>query len=36
MWNEIIELPGGSYSVSNVQSYFEYILKKQEKVTDNP
>ena len=36
MWNEIIELPGGSYSVSNIQSYFEYILKKHETVTDNP
>ena len=36
MWNEIIELPGGSYFVSNIQSYFEYILKKHETVTDNP
>ena len=27
-WNEEFELPGGSYSVSNVQDYFKYILKK--------
>ena len=27
-WNEKVELPDGSYSVSNFQDYFEYILKK--------
>ena len=27
-WNDIFELPDGSYSVSNIQDYFEYILKK--------
>ena len=27
-WNEEIELPDGSYSVSYIQDYFEYILKK--------
>ena len=27
-WNDKFELPGGSYSVSNIQDYFEYILKK--------
>ena len=27
-WNEKFELPDGSYSASNVQDYFEYILKK--------
>ena len=26
-WNEEFELPNGSYSVSNVQNYFKYILK---------
>ena len=25
-WNEKIELPDGSYFVSNIQDYFEYIL----------
>ena len=24
-WNEKYELPNGSYSVSNIQDYFEYI-----------
>ena len=26
-WNDNFELPDGSYSVSNIQDYFEYILK---------
>ena len=31
------ELPDGSYSVSDIQDYFKYILKKKhETVTDNP
>ena len=35
-WNEKFELPDGSYSASDIQDYFEYILKKHEKVTENP
>ena len=36
-WNEEFELPDWSYSVSDIQIHFEYILKKQaEKKTDNP
>ena len=27
-WNEDFNLPDGSYSVSDIQDYFEYILKK--------
>ena len=27
-WNEEFTLPDGSYSVSDIQNYFEYILKK--------
>ena len=27
-WNEEFTLPDGSYSVSDIQDYFEYILKK--------
>ena len=34
--NEEFELPDGSYSVSDIQKYFEYIIKKQETSTDNP
>ena len=26
-WNEEFELPDGSYSVSDIQDYFEYVLK---------
>ena len=29
------KLPDGSYSVSDIQDYFYYIIKKQETVTDN-
>ena len=27
-WNEEFELPDGSYSISDIQDYFEYVLKK--------
>ena len=30
-WNEEFELSDGSYSVSNIQDYFEYIFKNMEK-----
>ena len=30
-WNEEFELPDGSYSVLDIQEYFEYILKKIDK-----
>ena len=29
--NEAFELPDGSYSVSDIQDYFDYILKNTEK-----
>ena len=35
-WNEEFELPNGSYSVSDIQDYFEYILEKHGESTDNP
>ena len=35
-WNDKFELPGGSYSVSDIQDYFEYILKKDWENTDKP
>ena len=35
-WNEEFELPDGSYSVSDIQNYFEYIIKKYETVTEIP
>ena len=36
MWNEEFELPDGSYSISDIQDYFEYILRKHSKSVDNP
>ena len=35
-WNDKFELPDGSYSVSNIQYYFVYILKKHGQNIDNP
>ena len=34
-WNERFELPDGSYSVSDINDYFEYIIKKYEAMTGN-
>ena len=34
--NEKFELPDGSYSISHIQDYFEYILKKHVENIDNP
>ena len=35
-WNDKCELPNGSYSVSNIQYYFEYIFKKHGENIDKP
>ena len=35
-WNEEFELSDGSYSISDIQDYFEYILKKHSESVDNP
>ena len=35
-WNVEFDLPDGSYSVSDIQDYFEYIIKKHETIADNP
>ena len=35
-WNDEFNLPDGSYSVSDIQDYFEYIIKKHETIADNP
>ena len=35
-WNDKFELPDGSYSVSDIHDYFEYILKKHGKDIDEP
>ena len=33
--NDEFELPDGSCSVSDIQDYIEYIIKKQETLTEN-
>ena len=35
-WREEFELPDGSYSISDIQDYFEYVLKKRNQSVDNP
>ena len=35
-WSDEFELPDGSYSISDIQDYFEYILKKPSENVDNP
>ena len=34
-WSDEFELPDGSYSISDIQDYFEYILKKHSENVDN-
>ena len=33
-WNDKFEIPDGSYSVSDIQDYFGYVLKKHRENTD--
>ena len=35
-WNDKFELPDGSYSIPDIQDYFEYILKKHGEGIDKP
>ena len=34
-WNDEFKLPDGSYSISDIQDYFEHILKKHNESIDN-
>ena len=34
--NDIFDLPDGSYSIADIQDYFEFIIKKHETLTKNP
>ena len=36
MCNDKCELLDGSNSVSDIQDYFKYVIKKHETLTDNP
>ena len=35
-WNETFDLPDGSYTISGIQDYFEFIINKHETLTENP
>ena len=35
-WNDIFDLPDGSYSIVDIQDYFEFIIKIDETLTENP
>ena len=35
-WNDNFDLPDGSYSISDIQDYFEFIMRKHEPLTENP
>ena len=34
-WNDGFDLPDGSYSASDIQDYFEFIIKKHETLAEN-
>ena len=34
-WNETFDLPDGSYNISKIQGYVEYIIKKHETIGEN-
>ena len=35
-WNDTFDLPDGPYSTSDIQDYFEFIIKKHETLSENP
>ena len=35
-WNETFDLPDSSYTIDDIQDYFEFIIKKHETLTNNP
>ena len=35
-WNDTFDLPDEPYSISDIQDYSEFIIKKQETSTENP
>ena len=35
-WNVTFDLPDGSYSIADIQDYFEFIIKKHKTLTENP
>ena len=35
-WNDEFDLPDGTYSIADIQDYFEFIIKKHKTLTENP
>ena len=35
-WNDTFDLSNCSYSISDIQDYFQFIIKKHETLTENP
>ena len=35
-WNNTFDLPDGSYSIFDIQDYFEFIIKRHKTLTENP
>ena len=35
IWNETFDLPDGSYNISEIQDYIEYIIKKHKTIGEN-
>ena len=35
-WNDTFDLPDEPYSISDIQDFFEFIIKKHETLTENP
>ena len=36
IWNDQFDLLNGSHSITDIQGYIEYIIKKHETIADNP
>ena len=36
IWNDTFDLPDSSYSIADIQNYFEFIIKNYEALTENP
>ena len=34
MWNDTFDVPDGPYSITALQNYFQYIIKKHETIAD--
>ena len=35
-WNDTFDLPDGSYSIADIQGYFEFIIKNHEILNESP